>query len=421
MWRERNVIGSEQQNRILIIGIVVEGDRVVSNSVVVMICVAQICTMAGYSAVPALLPVLIPEWSLSNAEGGWLASVFFAGYVLSVLLIVTLSDRHAARNIYLVAAALCALATLLMALVESYAAAVALRALAGIGLAGTYMPGLKALTDRLSGNRRARVVAWYTVSFSVGAGLSFVLAGYVAAAGGWRLAFAAAAGVTACGFLIALQFLPGQLASVARTRQENPWEFMPVLRNRAVMGFVIAYAAVIWANAGIRQWLVVFLDSTGLGSSGPELIYLVAAMASFVGVPAGLLGNELAIRYGSRYVAIRLFGVAAVASLLVGWLLILPPALTIAMVVLYAFVVQGNISNLTAGTVASAEPERAGATLAVHSFIGFTGGILGPLSFGLMLDSAGGTDNRLAWLLAYGSCGLVCLVGALALLGSDRK
>lgn len=132
-------------------------------------------------------------------------------------------------------------------------------------------------------------------------------------------------------------------------------------------------------------------------------------------MPAGLLGNELAIRYGSRYAPILLFGLAAIASLLVGWLLIAPPLLTAALVVLYAFVVQGNISNLTAGTVATAEPERAGATLALHSFIGFSGGMLGPPCFGWVLDGAGGTGSQLAWLLAYASCGLACLAGALAL------
>ncbi|OED43572.1 hypothetical protein AB833_03460 [Chromatiales bacterium (ex Bugula neritina AB1)] len=371
--------------------------------------------MAGYSAVPALLPHLIDEWSLSNTEGGWLAGVFFAGYVLSVLLIVALSDRIASRTIYLVSAAICVLATVLFAQVESYSGALVLRAMAGVALAGTNMPGLKALTDYLSGNRRARVVAWYTVSFSVGAGLSFVLAGNVAAIGGWRFAFFVAAAVTAAGFIIALLFLPKPPATAAPSQKENPWDFLPVLRNRAVMGFVIAYAAVIWANAGIRQWLVVFLEATSLNSIGSELIYLVAALASLIGVPAGLLGNELAIRYGSRYVAVRLFGVAAVASFFVGWLYTLPGALVIVTIVLYAFVIQGNISNLTAGTVASAEPGRAGATLALHSFIGFTGGILGPLSFGVMLDMAGGTDSQIAWLFAYGSCGLVCLVGALAL------
>jgi hypothetical protein len=46
-------------------------------------------------------------------------------------------------------------------------------ALAGIGFGGAYMPGLKALTDRLPPGDTSRSVTLYTASFSVGVGLSF--------------------------------------------------------------------------------------------------------------------------------------------------------------------------------------------------------------------------------------------------------
>ena len=82
---------------------------------VALICMAQVCMMSGYSAVPALLPTLIDEWSLNNAQGGWLAGVFFAGYVLNVLLVVALSDRLSARTIYHVSAVICVIAGLLVA------------------------------------------------------------------------------------------------------------------------------------------------------------------------------------------------------------------------------------------------------------------------------------------------------------------
>ena len=39
-------------------------------------------------------------------------------------------------------------------LADGFAAALGLRALAGLGLAGTYIPGLRALVDRLSGPAR---------------------------------------------------------------------------------------------------------------------------------------------------------------------------------------------------------------------------------------------------------------------------
>ena len=49
---------------------------------VVAVCVAEILSMAGYATVPALLPQLMAEFSLSSAQGGWLAGMMFAGYML---------------------------------------------------------------------------------------------------------------------------------------------------------------------------------------------------------------------------------------------------------------------------------------------------------------------------------------------------
>jgi hypothetical protein len=40
--------------------------------------------------------------------------------------------------------------------------------------------------------------------------------------------------------LIALLLLPVPAATAAPTRQVNPWDFLPVLRNRATMAFVLA-------------------------------------------------------------------------------------------------------------------------------------------------------------------------------------
>jgi MFS family permease len=65
--------------------------------------------MAGYSTVPALLPQFIEAWSLTNTQGGWLTGIMFAGYMLGVVPLVSLTDRQPARRIYLVSAALSAL------------------------------------------------------------------------------------------------------------------------------------------------------------------------------------------------------------------------------------------------------------------------------------------------------------------------
>jgi MFS family permease len=396
---------------------------VISNRSVALLCLAQVLGLANYSAVPAILPVFFDAWGLDNAEAGWLAGVYLGGYTAAVLPLVALTDRIPARALYLWSMVLTAVACLGFALfADGLWTGAALRALAGAGLAGTYMPGLKALSDRVEGARRSRVVAWYTTAFSVGAGLSFVIAGAAAERFGWRGAFVLCGILALVALVLAWIGLPRETARPPR--QAGPLlQLGPVFRNRPAMAYVLAYCAVVWGVAGLRNWIVVFLGFAAATQPDGAWIaggLLIAALANIVGVPAGLLGNELAIRLGLKPVAIAIFLAGAAGGAVFGFAASLPFAAVAGLAVLYAFVAQGNISSATAGTIQAADPARMGTTMAVHSFIGFSGGFAAPFVFGLVLDLAGGNAAPLAWVLAFASCGLACLLGALAVAVLDR-
>ena len=66
-----------------------------------------------------------------------------------------------------------------------------------------------------------------------------------------------------------------------------------------------------------------------------------------------------------------------------------------------SFVVQGNFSNFTSGLLAVATPRYAGATMALYSCIGFGGGFLGNVVFGVILDAFGGPTQLRAWVMAF--------------------
>ncbi len=149
--------------------------------------------MIGFASFAALLPTFISEWRLTNAEAGWISGLYFAGYMGAVPVLVGITDRIDPRTIFAFSAALGALASVGFALfADGLWSAAILRALAGAGLAGTYMPGLKVLSDRTQGPKQSRAISFYTSSFSIGAGLSFILAGELGAWHGWQWTFAAA-------------------------------------------------------------------------------------------------------------------------------------------------------------------------------------------------------------------------------------
>src|SRR5512134_1401610 len=162
---------------------------------ILSLCVAEVLTMAGVFAFPALLPTFVVEWSLTKTEAGWIAGVYFGAYALTAPPLLALTDRLDARWVHVGGTLLAAMAAAGFALfAQGFWTALLFRALGGAALAATYLPGLRVLMDRYRGARPSRALSFYTSSFSLGTALSFLLAGEMAAAFGWRAAFAATAG-----------------------------------------------------------------------------------------------------------------------------------------------------------------------------------------------------------------------------------
>ena len=64
--------------------------------------------------------------------------------------------------------------------------------------------------------------------------------------------------------------------------------------------------------------------------------------------------------------------------------------------------------------------EARGTAMAVYSFFGFGGALLGPITFGVLLDAGGGASAHAAWRLAFAGVAVVSLAGVLAL-GPARR
>ena len=91
-------------------------------------------------------------------------------------------------------------------------------------------------------------------------------------------------------------------------------------------------------------------------------------------------------------------------------------AVVLLLCLIYSMTVTADSAAITSGAVATALPGQRGATMAVHSFIGFAGAFVGPIVFGVVLDLAGGGGSTLAWGLAFLSSGLAVALGPVAML-----
>jgi MFS family permease len=275
------------------------------------------------------------------------------------------------------------------------------------------MPGLKALYERIEGPTQSRAVAFYTASFGLGTALSFVLAGELARLGGWQLP-ALLSGF--CALLAWVMVYRGLQPKALVPPAPRKWLDLVPLKNRAVVAYCLAYAVHNLELFALRAWLVAFIVfSAQLQGYDPWMSGTwVAMLATLIGMPASILGNEFALRLGRQRWLIAVMLSSSVLAALIGLSAALPFWLLLLLVLLYSITVTADSASLTAGLIAIAPASHRGAAMALYSCTGFAGAFLGPLLFGIILDALG-DKSLLGWWAAFALMGGILLLGPLAL------
>lgn len=395
-------------------------DKAAALRLIAFVCTAQVLVQIGAFFWPALVPEMIVRWRLSNSEAGWITAAFYGAYMLAVPVLVTLTDRVDPRRVYLAGVGIMILGhAMFAALADGFWSALAARALTGIGWAGTYMTGLKLLADKVDGKMLSRAAAGHAASVGISGALSYVCADLLASAGGWRFAFAMAAASAVLAWLIIVAAVP-RAASKPQAVPGAPalFDFRPMLKNRSAMAYALAYGLHTLEMAALRGWGVAFLAyvAASTGASGGILSPTVALTAlALIGTLASLAGNEAAIRFGRR----TLIAAAMIGSVLLSGFLALfgaqSYALAVTLMLVYGALIWLDSASLTAGTAGTAEPARRGATLAVHSTLGYLGGFIGPLAVGWVLDLGGG-NSAAAWSGAFSMIAAIMLLALVTFL-----
>ena len=393
-------------------------------SPVVVLTAALILTMTGFMPVAAVLPDLFVEWNLSETAAGWLHGVYFGAYAAAVPVLAALTDRVDPRRIVLFGLALGVAAGFGFALLaHGLWSASLFRAIAGIGLAGMYMPGLKLITDRLEGTAQARGTAVYMSMISVGNALSFLSAGIVSALLDWRWAFVVSGAGSSIAVLLVLFAVP------AAGRPPPPPEralldFRPVLANRRIWPYLAAYFGHIWEVFSFRGWFVAFL-AFNVTLAGNEAYVgwnfaVMSAAAAVLSMPASVMVAELATRFRRESVITATALVSVAVGLLLAVLCGGGFLVVFGVMLVYSMTTFADMAALARGVVEAAEPRYRGATLAVFALVGFSAGLVGPLAVGVVLDLTGGRGDAGAWTWAWVTVAAGSLLAA-AVLGSRRR
>ncbi len=373
---------------------------------------ANLAPMATFAAV---MPEITEDWGLTASQAGWIGGIYFGGYAACVPILAGATDKIDARWVFVGCSLLGALASLAFAAIAyGFWMALVLRFLSGAAFAGVHMPGLKLLVDRVAGRAGARGTAIYTSSYALGSAGSFFLTGMVDAALGWRASFTAS-GIAPLLAIAALALLPA--AAQARRATAVVLDFRPVLRDRELMAYVLAFAGNIWEVSAVRAWFVAYL-AWALSLPGNDLslpgLAVISGLASLAGFPVSVAVAELTLRYGRRVIVatclISVLVCVVLAATAGGPILLVLPLLVLAQITSIA-----DAGALSSGAVAAADPARRGTALAAYAFIGYTAAFAGPVAVGIALDLFGGAGSARGWAAGFATMALGSTAAAWAM------
>lgn len=368
-------------------------------------------TGLGLSLMPVVADQLKADFGYSDSQIGLLTSVLM--FTLGAVAIP--SGLAAARwggRILGLGLGLLIAGSVLFALSGSYGWFIGGRLIQGVG-AGVIVPTAGAvIADSISVRYRGRAWGIFGTGHGVGVVIALLVMPSIASAGGYRAVFLATAGLAALfGTAVMVQ-------TAARRRPTHCAEVVgarallgalgTVVGNRRVLLLSLFNLAALAVGVGALVWTPMFLRAefaAGIGVSA----YLTAGLgaAQLVGNPIGAVAMS---RWGKLSVIFVSMGLMTVCIALVPFLPLL--WIVFVFVTLTGFLSMAYFSPLFAAIAEVVEkPEQVGAATGLIEVFGFTGALLAPWLFGLLLDALGEGGGYIAGYLLLAAFGVVATLG----------
>jgi len=329
-----------------------------------------------FQSLASLGPELLQRFGLGYAELGGLIGLYMAPGILVALPGGLLGRRYGERLVVGGGLALMTLGAAVCAGAGGPSGIGAGRVVAGAGAVMLVVMQGKMIGDRFPGRSFLPVMGLVVGAFPVGVGLVELTHGPVVRALGWPGMFVVGAGIAALSLALFL---------VSSERAHPGAGAAWALPSRRECGLV-AVAGVVWTayNAGYYGFLSYMPSVLASRGHPPGMLALVLTLATWLNLPATVLGGALAARFGNRpvFLAGTVAGIVAVAGpAVLDWPLLWGTLF-------------GTVASLHAGVIIgvgtlSARPENRAVGMGLFYMIYYAGGALLPAMCGRAADLLG--------------------------------
>jgi MFS family permease len=339
--------------------------------ILVLLSAAELMGMSLWFSGSAVVPALKVEWQLSDYTAGWLTVAVQLGFVVGTLLsaFLNLPDILNVRHLFFLSALAGAIAnTAFGYFATGTTAAIILRFLTGMFLAGVYPPGMKIMATWF---RRSRGMA---IGVLVGALTLGKAAPYLVNSLGssnWRTNVLFVSFLAAMGGAIVLLFVEDGPFALPAARFD--WtQVVKVFGNRGVRLASFGYFGHMWELYAMWTWIPVMIRAS---LAEHESSASFAETASFLVIGCGAIGcvaaGLLADRIGRTIVTSWAMIISGTCCVLIGFMFGGPPLALLLIAAIWGASVVADSAQFSTCITELGDPQYIGTALTIQTSLGF--------------------------------------------------
>lgn len=340
-----------------------------------LVALTQVLGLSVWFSATAVVPNLRAEWGIGSTAAVWLtASVqigFVAGAVTSA--VFNLADRTPPQQLLATSALCAATCTAVLALfVNSLAAAIPLRFLTGMFLAGVYPVGMKLMASWSESTHRGRMFGILLGALTLGSALPHLITGLGPLP--WRTVMLAAAALTATGAGAALALVrPGPHLEI-QVITPNPRYAIAIFAQRGPRLVSLGYFGHMWELYALWTWLAMFVAASRAerGDAAASSTGLIAFVAIGIAGTAGcLLGGWASDRFGRPPAAVAALLISGTCCVTSPLFFAAPTAVLIVFLLVWGAAVIADSGVFSTSLSETTDPRFVGTALTAQTAIGF--------------------------------------------------